>query len=117
MKQASCGPAASHGCCITSGISPPPFLGAVLAANHQSLEVEYAHLSIAEPKLAVWVADCPRPILKILSDTAREVAEDKYQALFEQNATQDVYVRISQLAVEDSLRDIRWGCCLLAAGP
>ena len=82
----------------------------VCAANKQTLEVEYAHLSTGCPKVAIWAADSPRIILKILQDTAREVAEEKYHALFEQNATQDVYVRISQLAVEDSLRDIRWGC-------
>ena len=43
----------------------------------------------------------------MLQQVAREVAEEKYQSLFEQNATHAVYVRIAGLAVEDSLRDIR----------
>lgn len=71
--------------------------------------MEYVHLGLGCPKIAMYVADCPRIILKILQEVAHEVAQEQYHALYEQNATQKVHVRISQLAVDDSIRDIRCG--------
>ena len=36
-----------------------------------------------------------------------QVAEEEFEALYAQNAKQEVYVRIAGIGVEDSLRDIR----------
>ena len=44
------------------------------AANKESLEVSYLHLSQSVPILAIWVADCPKEMFKLLDEAAMEVA-------------------------------------------
>lgn len=43
------------------------------AANKQSLEVSYAHLSQACPILAVWVADVPKQMFAMFNEVAHQV--------------------------------------------
>lgn len=43
------------------------------AANKESLDVSYLHLSQSVPILAIWVADCPKEMFKLLDEAAMEV--------------------------------------------
>jgi DNA replication licensing factor MCM2 len=73
--------------------------------NKQSLEVNYSHLSLKIPTLAIWVAECPALTLPIFNEVAFELVTEvfpAYEGIFHQ-----VYVRIRDLPIEDNLRDLR----------
>lgn len=75
------------------------------ARNEQSLEVSYLHLSQAVPLLAVWLADVPKEMLQIMNEVAHEAVLatfPDYDAIHD-----EIYVRISQLPIADSLRELR----------
>ena len=57
--------------------------------------------------VALWLVEAPREIVALLQKAARQVAEEEFEALYAQNAKQEVHVRIAGIGVEDSLRDIR----------
>jgi DNA replication licensing factor MCM2 len=77
------------------------------AHNASSLTVSYLHLMQAEPVLAYWLADAPTDMLLILNEAAtRHVVSlfPSYQAII---ANGEIHVRISDLPICDSLRDLR----------
>ncbi|KAL1506921.1 hypothetical protein AB1Y20_007785 [Prymnesium parvum] len=90
---------------------------AMCAANSQSLEVSYLHLSHAVPILAIWVADCPKEMLQLLSEAAMEAVRimfPNYREIHEH-----VLVRITELPIHDSIRDLRqvhMGCLVKVSG-
>ena len=72
----------------------------------------------------LWLTDCPKLMLDIFHKAAKEVAFEDFQALFENYAQQDVFVRITDLPLTDPIREIRrvfncpaqatcWHQCLL----
>lgn len=75
------------------------------ANNKSSLAVSYLHLMQAEPVLAYWLADAPTDMLLILNEAAtRHVVSlfPSYQAI-----CSEIHVRITDLPICDSLRDLR----------
>eukprot|EP00966_Prymnesium_polylepis_P156296 3610887-Prymnesium_polylepis.1 len=90
---------------------------AMCAANSQSLEVSYLHLSHAVPILAIWVADSPKEMLQLLSEAAMEAVRimfPNYHEIHEQ-----ILVRITELPIQDSIRDLRqvhMGCLVKVTG-
>ncbi len=77
------------------------------AGNQQSLHVSYLHVSQAYLDLAVLVPDCPQALLPLFHKTARDaVLADfpEYRGIHE-----EVFVRITELPVEDSIRELRCG--------
>ena len=75
------------------------------AANSESLEVNYHHLSQAVPILAIWVADAPKEMLKLLDEAAMDTVRIMFPD-YEQ-IHQTVHVRITDLPIEDPIRDLR----------
>eukprot|EP00808_Paulinella_micropora_P010771 g2105.t1 len=73
--------------------------------NQQSLLISYLHLSQATPNLAVWVADEPSSILKLFGEEAMTIALTMYPHY--KSVTKDIHVRITQIPIVDSLRDLR----------
>lgn len=59
------------------------------------------------PNPAIWLADQPREMLEILHKAAKDVASEEFRELFENEEHMEVYVRITNLPIADSLRDIR----------
>lgn len=75
------------------------------AANQQTLQVSYLHLMEAEPVLAFWVADAPRDMLDVLNEAATRHTLSLFPSY---NAIKtDIHVRISEVPILDSLRDLR----------
>lgn len=76
-----------------------------LSPMSQSLVVNYIHISQMIPIIAIWLADVPKQMLEILDEVAKEVVLSKYEdyGLIQQ----EIFVRISDLPVVDSLRDLR----------
>jgi len=74
-------------------------------ANRQSLEVSYTDLSTAAPAIALWLSDCPVPMLALM----HEVAKDVTLHLFPEYSSvkESVFVRIVEFPLVDALRDIR----------
>ena len=75
------------------------------AANGESLHVSYLDLSAQEPLLAVWVADAPGELLAAFDEALEAVVLKlfpHYGAI-----RPDVHVRITELPLADSLRDLR----------
>jgi DNA replication licensing factor MCM2 len=75
------------------------------AANKATLQVSYHHLMEAEPLLAVWLADAPKDMLDLLNEAATRhtlMLFQSYGAIQE-----DIHVRISDIPIMDSLRDLR----------
>ena len=75
------------------------------ASNLATLQVSYSHLMEAEPLLAVWLADAPRDMLDLLNEAATRhtlMLFPSYNAIKE-----DIHVRISDIPIMDSLRDLR----------
>ena len=75
------------------------------SANEQSLQVSYLKLSYTAPLLAIWLADAPREMLSIFDKVAWECVLDQFPMY---NAIHhEVFVRITELPIEDKLRDLR----------
>mmetsp|Transcript_24487 Transcript_24487/g.39794 ORF Transcript_24487/g.39794 Transcript_24487/m.39794 type:complete len:955 (+) Transcript_24487:185-3049(+) len=73
--------------------------------NSQSLVASYQDLCKARPILAIWIADYPKIVLSHLHEVALEVVLEyfpDYKAIHE-----EVFVRINELPLQDSLRDLR----------
>ena len=73
--------------------------------NRQSLEVSYLHLSQTYPVLAIWLADLPKQMLTIFDETAREVVLEQFEYYW--RIHNEIHVRITDLPIVDSLRDMR----------
>eukprot|EP00514_Thraustochytrium_sp_LLF1b_P008920 CAMPEP_0184545368 /NCGR_PEP_ID=MMETSP0199_2-20130426/4253_1 /TAXON_ID=1112570 /ORGANISM="Thraustochytrium sp., Strain LLF1b" /LENGTH=999 /DNA_ID=CAMNT_0026939663 /DNA_START=157 /DNA_END=3156 /DNA_ORIENTATION=- len=73
--------------------------------NSQSLVISYGHLSRSKPTLAIWLADEPRLILPLMDEVARAVVLDLYPNYAEIH--NEVFVRVGNLPLEDSLRELR----------
>ncbi|GMH49227.1 hypothetical protein TrLO_g9969 [Triparma laevis f. longispina] len=75
------------------------------AANLSSLEVSFIHLSEDEPQLAIFLADAPADMLELLD----QVATKYTMKLFPEygNIKDEIFVRITNLPISDSLRDLR----------
>ena len=82
------------------------------ADNRQSLLVSFPHLAVTMPNPAIWVADHPRVILDIFHKAAKDVAREEYRELFQNEEHLEVYVRITDLPIQDSIRDIRFVSCM-----
>lgn len=74
--------------------------------NKQSLEVNYSHLSKADPTIAVWAAFYPKIILPIFDDAVFEIIMEIVPNYI--NIQNEIFVRIKDLPVEDSLRNLRY---------
>ena len=77
------------------------------AGNKQSLAVSFEDMAQTMPNPAIWLADQPREMLEILHKAAKDVASEEFRELFENEEHMEVYVRITNLPIADSLRDIR----------
>ena len=75
--------------------------------NGQSLEVSYLHLSHHTPSLAIWLADVPKQILALFDAVAQEVVLERYDDYSRIHS--EIYVRITQLPLDDKLRELRHG--------
>ena len=87
------------------------------AANKESLDVSYLHLSQSVPILAIWVADCPKEMFKLLDEAAMEVVRIMFPDY--DQIHQAIHVRITNLPIQDSIRDLRqchMGCLVKIAG-
>ena len=73
--------------------------------NLQSLEVSYRHLMTREPILAMWLADVPRDMLDMFHEVATRVTLYYYKNYTA--VTDEVFVRIGEVPIVDSLRDLR----------
>ena len=85
------------------------------AGNQQSLYVSYLHLSQAYLDLAVLVPDCPNAVLPLFHKAARDaVLADfpEYRGIHE-----EVFVRITELPIEDSIRELRCAACRAGRPP
>ncbi len=87
------------------------------AANGESLHVSFLDLSHEQPTLAVWLADAPVEMLEAFDEALSQVVRQlfpHYEAI-----KPDVHVRITELPLCDSLRDLRenqLGCLVKVAG-
>ena len=89
----------------------PPLL---CAANQQSLEVSYTHLSAALPILAVWTADVPKQMLEIYDRCVKQIALEMFSDY--KDIASEMFVRIADLPIADSIRDLRCDPGLRAQG-
>jgi DNA replication licensing factor MCM2 len=77
----------------------------MVRANACSLEVDYVDLANRVPQVAIWVADLPNDVLPILDETTRELAIHEFEGY--EDVTTHVYVRIANIPLQESLRDLR----------
>ena len=78
---------------------------AMCANNLQALQISYLHLMEVEPVLAFWVADAPKDMLQVLNEAA---TRHVFSLFTSYHAIQpEIHVRISQVPILDSLRDLR----------
>lgn len=73
--------------------------------NKQSLEITYNHLMQMTPTLAIWIADEPASIFPYLNAVAFEMAKSYYRNY--ENIHSEIYVKIKDLPLLDSLRQLR----------
>ena len=75
------------------------------AANLSTLAVSYQHLSDSEPVLTMWLNDAPKDMIPVLNEAATRhtiMLFPSYKSIKSQ-----IHVRISELPILDSLRDLR----------
>jgi DNA replication licensing factor MCM2 len=75
------------------------------ASNLASLQISYNHLKEAEPLLALWLADAPWDMLQLLDMAATNHTLMLFPSYHE--IKDYVHVRISDIPIMDSLRDLR----------
>mmetsp|Transcript_42472 Transcript_42472/g.99702 ORF Transcript_42472/g.99702 Transcript_42472/m.99702 type:complete len:667 (-) Transcript_42472:1147-3147(-) len=75
--------------------------------NGRSLEVSYLHLSDREPLLALWLADAPVAMLDVLHGVATTAVLRMFPGY--RSITEEVMVRIGDVPISDSIRDLRQG--------
>jgi len=73
--------------------------------NKRSLEVVFQHLSQEQPVLGIWIADCPKDLLKIFDSEVMKIISYSYPHY--SNIHKSVFVRIVDLPLSDKLRDLR----------
>lgn len=78
---------------------------AMCTANEQSLEVSYMDLSSAVPNLAIWLADAPKDMISVFDEVAKEEVSRQFPDYADTH--ESIYVRITQLPIADSIRDLR----------
>jgi DNA replication licensing factor MCM2 len=74
-------------------------------ANAESLEVSYLHLALSKPILAYFLTNSPTGMLAIFDQVALEAVLIYYPSYERIHA--EVHVRISDLPLSTSLRDLR----------
>ena len=78
---------------------------AMCASNLSTLQVSYLHLMESEPVLAYWLVDAPKDMVGVLNEAATRhtlMLFPSYHAI-----KSEIHVRISDVPVVDSLRDLR----------
>ncbi len=83
----------------------PGLIANMCTANKASLVVSYMHLSTSVPTLAIWVADAPAQMLELFDQEAQKVVLALYRNY--DRIQPRIHVRISDLPIVDSLRDLR----------
>ncbi|TFK20765.1 DNA replication licensing factor cdc19 [Coprinopsis marcescibilis] len=73
--------------------------------NSESLEISYAHLSESKAILAYFLTNCPSAMLEIFDEVALNAILVYYPAY--KRIHSEVHVRISDLPLSSSLRDLR----------
>ena len=73
--------------------------------NKQSFEVNFTDLASKQPNLAIWLAEEPTHMLPILNTVATDIVCEIYPDYSEYY--QEIFVRITELPVEDKLRELR----------
>lgn len=73
--------------------------------NEQSLEVNLQHLISYQPTLGIMLADEPQQMLEMFNIVLKDVVLVLYPSY--DDIHQDLYVRITNLLLDDSLRDLR----------
>jgi len=73
--------------------------------NKRSLEVVFQHLSQEQPVLGIWIADCPKDLLKIFDSEVMKIISYSYPHY--STIHKSVFVRIVDLPLSDKLRDLR----------
>ncbi|KAL4856536.1 DNA replication licensing factor MCM2 [Chlorella vulgaris] len=77
----------------------------MVRTNSSSLEVDYLDIANTMPVVAIWLADHPKEMLPLLGETAMEVALEVFEDY--SNVTDTVHVRIANIPLQESLRDLR----------
>lgn len=80
-------------------------IGEMCAQNAQSLLVSYLDLSSEKPTLAIWLADLPKEILVLFDQVAQKIVLEQFKNYGDIH--DEVFVRITELPLKDSLRDLR----------
>ncbi|KAL6063587.1 MCM DNA helicase complex subunit [Balamuthia mandrillaris] len=83
----------------------PARISSMCAANEESLVVDYPHLSQDVPVLALYLADAPTEMLSIFDEVAMLVVLSVFPEYG--RIHKEVHVRIAELPLRDSLRDLR----------
>jgi DNA replication licensing factor MCM2 len=73
--------------------------------NRQSFDVSFIHLTKVAPLLGVWLADRPTSMLELFHEVGRKFTFQSFSNY--SNIHSEIFVRITHLPVEDSLRNLR----------
>jgi DNA replication licensing factor MCM2 len=76
------------------------------ANNQRSIVVSYDHLTHSEPILAIWLVDAPVDMLSVLDTAATRHTISLFPS-YRTIIASEIRVRIANLPVHDSLRDLR----------
>lgn len=74
--------------------------------NQQSFELEYTILAEEQPALGIFLVECPRQILDIFNEAAKEVVLSMYPAYTKIES--EIFVRIKDLSLPEDIRALRY---------
>ncbi|CAF2106625.1 hypothetical protein Bca4012_092342 [Brassica carinata] len=77
----------------------------IVSANKCSLEIDYKEFIHVHPNIAIWLADAPQPVLEVMEEVSEKVIFDLHPNY--KNIHQKIYVRVTNLPVNDQIRNIR----------
>ncbi|WZZ08144.1 hypothetical protein YC2023_094065 [Brassica napus] len=77
----------------------------MVSANKCSLEIDYKEFIHVHPNIAIWLADAPQPVLEVMEEVSEKVIFDLHPNY--KNIHQKIYVRVTNLPVNDQIRNIR----------
>lgn len=75
-------------------------------SNKQSLEVDFSHIASTNNKIAMLLIENPQTLIKIFNDAALDLVCEIYPQY--SNIFSEIFVRIKDLPIVDSLRDLRY---------
>jgi DNA replication licensing factor MCM2 len=89
-------------------VQPPLYMDRIqqmCEMNGMSLEIDFQHLFDREQVLAMWLAEAPGSMLKIMDEVATQLVKEQFEQYG--RIREEIHVRVAHCPSHETLRDLR----------